>query len=467
MLATVRNRHGIISAVSPFDGASEGRLHLVTVEYTDVDGGTDDQLVWEREPAARLLKPTALPELTHLAPMPSVDFDALARATRWTAVSPFLDPGDPARRLPHPPIAAPLHAAIQVDDFQLVPLLKALRMPRVTLLLADDVGLGKTIEAGLILSELFLRRRVRRVLVICPASLRSQWRQEMHDKFCLGFDEVDRERTHALRRRLGLDANPWRVFPRVVTSYDYLKQPDILEAFRAACRVPEGSPRLPWDLLIVDEAHNLAPAVVGDDSDVSRLLALIAPFFEHRLFLTATPHNGHTRSFSGLLERLDPVRFSRTTELSPAERARIEEVVIRRLKREINARTNPPRFSERSLSAIPLPLAVEERALSAAFQAFRRAVRVAVAGRGRGEQLAGDGLSDHIHGHPATRERDRRLREELRARHYDVFEIAASDLDDRDAMARHFYRLARALMGQDRARGIRDRPTWFSEPTSG
>jgi hypothetical protein len=72
-----------------------------------------------------------------------------------------------------------------------------------------------------------------------------------------------------------------------------------------------------------------------------------------------------------------------------------------------------------------------------------------------------DGLSEHIHGKAATRERDRRIREELRARHYDVFEIAASDLDDRDAMARHFYRLARVLIGQDRAREIRDQPTWF------
>jgi len=389
MLATVRNRHGIVSAVSPFDGAIEGRVHLVTVEYTDIDGGADDQLVWERESGARLLEPTALPDLVQSAPMPAEDFDALVRATRWAAMSAFVDPRDPSRRLPHPPIASPFHGAIQVDDFQLVPLLKALRMPRVALLLADDVGLGKTIEAGLILTELFLRRRVRRVLIICPASLRSQWRQEMQDKFCLGFDEVDRARTHALRKQLGLDANPWRVFPRIVTSYDYLKQPDILEGFRAACHVPEGSPRLPWDLLIVDEAHNLAPAVVGDDSDVSRMLALIAPFFEHRLFLTATPHNGHTRCFSGLLERLDPVRFSRTTEISAAERARIEEVVIRRLKREINARTNPPRFCERSLAAIPLSLAAEERMLSEAFQVFRKAVRAVIAGRGRGEQLAG------------------------------------------------------------------------------
>ena len=82
---------------------------------------------------------------------------------------PFLDPdgSGPLERLP---IRSPFHGAVQVEDYQLVPLLKALRMPRVNLLLADDVGLGKTIEAGLILSELLIRRRIQRVLVITPAS---------------------------------------------------------------------------------------------------------------------------------------------------------------------------------------------------------------------------------------------------------------------------------------------------------
>ena len=87
--------------------------------------------------------------------------------------------------------------------------------------------------------------------------------------------------------------------------------------------------------------HNLAPAAYGDDSDLSKLVGHLVPYFEHRLFLTATPHNGHTRSFSGLLERLDPVRFSGTHDITPAERARIKEVVVRRLKREINEQTDP------------------------------------------------------------------------------------------------------------------------------
>ena len=144
----------------------------------------------------------------------------------------------------------------------------------------------------------------------------------MRDKFSLTFDIVDREETHALQKRIGFDANPWRTYPRIISSYHYLRQPDILEEFLATCRVADDglTARLPWDLLIVDEAHNLTPAAYGDDSDLSKMLGAISPYFEHKLFLTATPHNGHTRSFSGLLELLDPVRFTQTSEFEDAPR---------------------------------------------------------------------------------------------------------------------------------------------------
>ena len=253
-------------------------------------------------------------------------------------------------------------------------------MPRVSLLLADDVGLGKTVEAGLILTELLLRRRVQRVLVLTPASLRTQWKDEMWDKFSLSFDLVDRDETHSLRRRLGMDANPWRSFSRIIASYHYLRQEDVLEQFLSACRTPEGSPHLPWDLLIVDECHNLMPSAFGDDSDLCRMLRLLAPQFEHRLFLSATPHNGHTRCFTGLLEILDPVRFSQTDQLREAERGRVQQVVIRRLKREINARTNPPKFCTRlPPHALVLSLTPQEVALSTAFDAFRKAIHKLIA----------------------------------------------------------------------------------------
>ena len=374
MLATVRNRVGVIASVEPFDG-DNGRIHLVHLEYQDDHAPGEERLLWELEPKRNLLEPTDLPDPARADAMSPEDFDALLRAARWTALSPYVDPsgeGISSRQ----PVASPFHGSVRVEDYQLVPLLKALRMPRVNLLLADDVGLGKTVEAGLILTELLLRRRIQRVLVLTPASLRRQWQEELWEKFSLRFKVVDRPETERLRRRLGMDANPWRSFSRIVASYHYLRQPDVLEHFLSSCGTPEGSPHLPWDLLIVDECHNLMPSPFGEDSGLCKMLRLVAPQFEHRLFLSATPHNGHTRSFTGLLEMLDPVRFTRTSEMSPAMRRRVDDVVVRRLKRDINAKSASPRFCTRHPpKALTLDIDPREARLSIAFDAFRNAVR--------------------------------------------------------------------------------------------
>ena len=374
MLATVRNRVGVIASVEPFDG-DNGRIHLVHLEYQDDHAPGEERLLWELEPKRNLLEPTDLPDPARADAMSPEDFDALLRAARWTALSPYVDPsgeGISSRQ----PVASPFHGSVRVEDYQLVPLLKALRMPRVSLLLADDVGLGKTIEAGLILTELLLRRRIQRVLVLTPASLRRQWQEELWEKFSLRFEVVDRLQTERLRRRLGMDANPWRSFSRIVASYHYLRQPDVQEQFMSACRTPPGSPHLPWDLLIVDECHNLMPSPFGEDSGLCKMLRLMAPQFEHRLFLSATPHNGHTRSFTGLLEMLDPVRFTRTSEMGPAMRRRVEDVVVRRLKRDINAKSASPRFCTRHRpKALTLDVDPIEAGLSTAFDAFRDTVR--------------------------------------------------------------------------------------------
>ena len=375
MFAYVRGkRRGVISEVRPFEAGEEGILHLIRIDYKD-DGYPDsEELIWEREPNRKLVEPNEIPSSSS-PPMDDADFDALVRSARWTAMSPYIDP-DGEGPLDRMPICSPFYGAVQVEDYQMVPLLKALQMPRINMMIADDVGLGKTIEAGLIMRELLIRRRIQRVLILTPASLRVQWKDEMWDKFSLGFDVIDRGSTQKLRRSMGIDANPWRSTTRAIASYHYLKQPDILEQFHSACRVPEDSPHLPWDLLIVDEVHNLMPSAFGEDSDLCKTLRYIAPHFEHRIFLTATPHNGRTRSFSGLLELLDPVRFSQTDELKPAEKDRIRQVVVRRLKREINERTDPPKFCHR---LDPLALMIEfdkkELALITALDEFRNQIR--------------------------------------------------------------------------------------------
>ena len=111
MLATVRNRRGVVAAVEPFDGEA-GRLHLVHLEYTDDHAPSEERLLWELEPQRHLLEPNALPDPAHAGgPMPAEDFDALLRAARWTALSPYLSPDGkgPPR---HEPLASPFHGAV-------------------------------------------------------------------------------------------------------------------------------------------------------------------------------------------------------------------------------------------------------------------------------------------------------------------------------------------------------------------
>ena len=391
MMAVVRNRRAMITGVQTFDADERGRFHLVEVEYTDGLGVEGDELLWEVELGAEVLEPAALPDVHGVPPMEPREFDAMVRAARWSALTPSL----PFSGLDEdrPPLAAPLYGAIYPEAYQLVPVLRALEMPRVALMLADAVGLGKTIQAGMVLRELMLRRRIRRILILTPASLRTQWRDELDEKFSLPFEIVDRPQTLQLQRELGLDANPWRTHERIIASYHYLKQPDVLEQFRSTAEPGEDG-RLRWDLLIVDEAHNLAPASFGSDSDLSQMLQRIAPWFEHRLFLTATPHNGHTRSFSGLLEALDPVRFTRKSELDAEDRTRVGEAVIRRLKSEINRcyreMGEPERFSQRHIRALPaLRFGAQERDLQLTFHDFRRALRKAMAKASHQDRTAG------------------------------------------------------------------------------
>ena len=357
----VRNRPGVVRDVQASGGeTADGVLNFVDIEY--IDGWShpeSDSVIWEREITARTLGGPALPKIDDANT--GIDdpdrFRAFIDANRWGSVArldQLVSGGDGKHA--DTPIVSAWHSAVQIEDYQIYPVLKSLLMPRVALLLADDVGLGKTIEAGLIVTELFSRRRIRRVLIICPASLQRQWRDEMHEKFYLDFNIINRDETFRLQRELGVDVNPWTSFPRIITSMDYLSQPDILEQFRSSAKglTSGNGVLLPWDLLIVDEAHNFSPSMFNDETRRCAMLREMRNYFEHRLFLTATPHNGYTVSFSGLLELLDPVRFHQATELTPEDHAQIRVAMVRRLKSELNRQGVFKRFSDREVKAIKI-----------------------------------------------------------------------------------------------------------------
>jgi SNF2 family DNA or RNA helicase len=208
-----------------------------------------------------------------------------------------------------------------------LPLREALRLPRVNLLIADDVGLGKTVEAGLVARELLLRRSIYLIVISAPAAMTVQWKDELEGKFGLTFDIIDRERLATLRRLRGFSVNPWTTGSRFIISHSLLIDEsyaaglrDVLCEFRSCAR------------FILDEAHHAAPsggARYAISSQLTKVVRELAERFEHRLFLTATPHNGHSNSFSAMLEMLDSARFTRGVEIQPRE---LEPVMVRRLK---------------------------------------------------------------------------------------------------------------------------------------
>ncbi len=361
-LVSVRQRRYVVTNVVPSavptrpltqSVAPASAQHLIHLQSIDDDGlGEELSVVWELEPGTRAFERTALPS-------PANGFDDPARleafldAVRWGAVA-----SADVRA-----IHAPFRSGVAIEDYQLDPVVRAIEMPRVNLLIADDVGLGKTIEAGLVMQELLLRYRARSVLVVCPAGLQIQWRDQMRDKFGLEFRIIDSEALRDLRRRRGLHVNPWTYFPRLITSIDFLKRDRPMRMMRDALPGP-GEARYPrrFDLMIVDEAHNVAPSGRGNasvDSLRTDCIRELAPHFEHKLFLTATPHNGYTESFAALLELLDDQRFQR--DLEP-DRVQLERVMVRRLKRELPAdHLGRARFPKRELEAIEISFPEEER----------------------------------------------------------------------------------------------------------
>src|SRR5271154_6954994 len=310
-MVSVRSRNWMVTDVSastlPPDRLQTGLespQNLLTLSSVEDDGlGEELNVIWELEPGARVVEKVALPDPTGFDPPDQLD--AFLDAVRWGASS-----SADVRT-----IQAPFRSGIDIEDYQLDPVFRAIQMPRVNLLIADDVGLGKTIEAGLVALELIIRHRVRRVLVICPASLQVQWRDQMRDKFGLDFRIVDSELMRDLRRKRGIHVNPWTHFPRLITSIDYLKRDRPMRLFKETLPT-EGESIYPrrYDVLILDEAHNCAPAGRGKyatDSLRTEAIRVLAPHFEHKLFLTATPHNGYSESFTALLELLDNQRFAR------------------------------------------------------------------------------------------------------------------------------------------------------------
>lgn len=359
-LAEVRGRRFVATAVQrSAEDTSATFQHLVSLTSVE-DGslGEELQVIWESEIGARAFERNQLPQPTTFDD-PST-LDAFLDAVRWGIVS------NADVRSFH----APFRSGVEIEDYQLDPLVRAVQMPRVNLLVADGVGLGKTIESGLIIQELIFRNRIRTVLIVCPSSLQIQWREEMREKFGLEFKIVDSDLLRDLRRTRGVHANPWSHFPRLITSYDYLKRDRNLRLFQD---LVEGKPSYPrtLDLLVCDEVHNVAPSGRNAATASIRTEAIktIAPHFEHRLFLSATPHNGYKESFAALLELLDNQRYQRGADINAKQLHGV--TMIRRLRSDISSRWDGTRrFPTRHIEPLRVPYTPEEREVHALLKEY-------------------------------------------------------------------------------------------------
>ena len=312
-------RHLVEEITLPPNPGDDTLVRLSCLE--DDSQGEESEVLWERELDSEKIEVADWSKLARGEFDPPSWFAAYYRTLRWNTVTST----DPEL------FQAPYRAGIRIDAYQLEPLRKALLLPRVNLFIADDVGLGKTIEAGLIVRELLMRQRVRRIVVAAPPSVVLQWKDELDQRFGLTFVVFDREYVRRMRMERGYGVNPWTTHSRFVISHHLLRDEDYASLLRdwLSNEKEDG-------LLILDEAHNAAPASGAKyavDSQFTKAVRELAPMFEHRLFLSATPHNGHSNSFSSLLEILDDQRFCRGVPVEGAEQ--LEPIMVRRLKDDL------------------------------------------------------------------------------------------------------------------------------------
>jgi len=249
---------------------------------------------------------------------------------------------------------------LEIQPYQLVPVMRALRMSRPRLLLADGVGLGKTIQAGLVLAELIARRRAHRVLIVSPAGpLLDQWRIEMRERFGLRFDVLDKDRLHDIQFQNELGANPFDHAALGLISIDFAKQERVLQFLE----------RTSYDVVIIDEAHHCASlGTSGDreDSQRRRLAEVLAQHADALMLLSATPHDGYDPHFASLIELLDPSLVDGRGALRGEA---FRRHTVRRLKRHItDAKTGLPLFKNRKVHPERVSFNPKSHPAFAAFQ---------------------------------------------------------------------------------------------------
>jgi superfamily II DNA or RNA helicase len=242
-------------------------------------------------------------------------------------------------------------AAMDMLPFQLDPTLKALRMPRQRLLIADAVGLGKTLEAGILVSELMRRGRARRILVITTKSMLTQFQKEFWTRFTIPLVRLDSIGIQRIRSRIPTNHNPFHYYDKAIVSVDTLKQDREYRTYIEQAH---------WDVIVIDECHNVARRGRGQSASLrSQLAARLSTRSDTLIMLSATPHDGRPESFASLMNMLDPTAIANEAIYTKDD---IRDLYVRRFKKDVAAQLLK-HFPERQVQAVEAPASpTEERA---------------------------------------------------------------------------------------------------------
>ncbi len=248
--------------------------------------------------------------------------------------------------------------AMDVIPYQLDPSIQALKQPRQRILMADAVGLGKTIEAGILLSELIRRGKGKRILVLTVKSMLTQFQKELWSRFTIPLTRLDSVGIQRVRSRIPTNHNPFYYFDRAIISIDTLKQDAEYRTYLEKCY---------WDIIVIDEAHNVAAR--GNDAASLSMRYRLANLLKHRsdtlIMLSATPHDGKPGAFASLMNMLNPMAIANPEDYGPED---ITGLFIRRFKKDIKDQVAKS-FMERKISVAKCQATQEEED---AFDVFSR-----------------------------------------------------------------------------------------------
>jgi len=338
------------------DRASTGRAVWTVTGVSSYVQDEEAVFLEDYEPVVRVLAP----EETKLV----TDTSAQHRAGLLYLESLLQDlpPPDDALVIGHKGAFDPL-------PYQLDPARQALSALRARILIADAVGLGKTLEAGVLLSELIRRGKAKRILVVAVKSMLVQFQKELWSRFAIPLVRLDSEGLKRIRERVPANHNPFHYYDQVIISVDTLKQSNWFRTHLEASR---------WDVIVIDEAHNVAER--GTNSQRSKLARTLASRSDALVMLSATPHDGRARSFASLMNMLDPTAIANPEHYTPDE---IRGLFIRRFKKDIRDQVASA-FPERVIKKLPVRASAAEEAAYEALAALnlRKQARHGAGGTG-------------------------------------------------------------------------------------